>query len=394
MAKLGTKVRLLAAATMIGAFAIGSATAAGAATKTSKSAASKSAVSKKKASATGAGDPWGWPGNPKEGYLPTHEPAVHGGKVKVGLITAGTIHDHGYYQSEVTAIEQDAKKYHWATPIIEGSVKTANALSAAESMCSEGVDLLVIGESQLAAATPAALTSSCKDTPFWIFSAPYVKLTAASQPYLHLAETTGTNSVFATGVAMGLWMKAHHQTTVGFVTGPALSFTEGAAQGYLAGVHYVLKNATMDAVFTGTLTASGPAVTAATSMIAKGVKMIFPYLGASLISTAKYISSHGGASPSDGGAACSNGGASFVIAQSYNPGYFLAPALTQFAHGKMRVGVTQQFALGKTSAPAVSFCKAAHVPSSAKKELSSVIKKLEKKTLTVTELIKATPVPK
>ena len=375
MVGVGTKIRVAALASLIGVFGIGGAVA-GAATGSG-----------------GGSAPWGWPGNATEGYLPPHEPAVHGGKVKIGLITAGTIHDNGYYQSEVTSIKKYAKIHNWTT-IIQGSVKTADALSAAENMCSQGVDLLVIGESQLAAATPAASTSSCKDTPVWIFSAPYVKLTAASKPFLHLAETTGSNSTFATGVAMGLWMKAHHQTTAGFITGPALSFTEGAAQGYLAGIHYVLPKAKMDAVYTGTLTASGPAITAATSMIAKGVKMIFPYLGASLIPTAKYISSHGGASPSDGGNYCSHGGAKYAILQAYNPGYLLDPALTQFAHAKMRVGVTESFALGKTSIPAVAFCKGAGVPNQSITTLKSVITKLEKGTITATKLTKATPIPK
>ncbi|HVX22669.1 MAG TPA: BMP family ABC transporter substrate-binding protein [Acidimicrobiales bacterium] len=374
MVRLGRKLTTGVAVALIGAVGAGGALA-GAAT------------------GSGSGNPWGWPGNATEGYLPPHEPAVHGGKVKIGLITAGTIHDHGYYQSEVDAIKKYAKIHNWTT-IIQGSVKTADALSAAQNMCSQNVDLLVIGESQLAAATPAASSTSCKTTPVWIFSAPYVKLTTASLPYLHLAETTGSNSTFATGVAMGLWMKTHHQTTAGFITGPALSFTEGAAQGYLAGIHYVLPKAKMDAVYTGTLTASGPAITAATSMIAKGIKMIFPYLGASLIPTAKYISSHGGASPSDGGNYCAKGGAKYAILQAYDPGYLLDPALTQFAHGKMRVGVTEHFALGKTSIPAVAFCKGAGVSTKSIKKLKTVITKLENGTITATKLTKATPIPK
>jgi basic membrane protein A and related proteins len=340
-----------------------------------------------------SGNPWTWPGTSSKGYLPTGEPAVHGGKVKVGLITAGTVHDHGYYESEVTTIDKYAKKYNWTT-VVQGSVPTSNALSAAENMCSQGVDLLIIGESQLAAATPAALTSVCKDTPVWIFTAPYVPLTAATKPYLHIATTTGSPSTFATGVAMGLWMKAHHQKKAGFVTGPALSFTEGAAQGYLAGIQYVTKNFSMDAAYTGTLTASGPAITAATSMISKGIKMIFPYLGASLYSTAKYVVSHGGASPSDGGQFCSHEGVKFAIEQVYDPGYLLTPALTQFAHGKMRVGVTETFIMGKTKVPSVSFCSSAKVPKSATKTLKKVIKKLESHTLTATALIKKTPIPK
>lgn len=387
MVRQGRRVAALLApvATLAASFAV-AAPGAGAATGTSHHGAHLVAAS--------SGSPWTWPGTATNGYLPPNEPKVHGNStVKVGLITAGTIHDKGYYQSEVTTIQKYAKKYHWTT-IIQGSVKTADALSAAENMCSQGVDLLVIGESQLAAATPGVMSSSCKGTPAWIFTAPYVSLTAASKPYLHIATTTGSNSTFATGVAMGLWMKAHHQTTAGFITGPALSFTEGAAQGYLAGIRYVVKNAKMDAVYTGTLTASGPAITAATSMIAKGVKMIFPYLGASLLPTAKYISSHGGASPSDGGAYCSHAGATFAIMQSYNPGYLLDPALTQFAHGKMKVGVTEQFALGKTSVPAVKFCKSAKVSKKDNQTLQSVIKKLENKTITPTALIKATPIPK
>ncbi len=358
-------------------------------------AASMVAATSGAASGHPAKNPWTWPGTAKNGYLPAHEPDVHRGKeVKIGLISAGTIHDHGYYQSEVTVIDAYAKKYHW-TRILEGKVATADALSDAENMCSQGVDLLVIGESELGAATPAAMTSVCKDTPMWIFTAPYVKLTKASEPYLHVATTTGSPSTVATGVAMGLWMKAHHQTTAGFVTGPALPFTEGAAQGYLAGMQYVTKHFSIDAAFTGTLTASGPAVTAASALIAKGVKMIFPYLGGgALFSVAKYVASHGGTSPSDGGKWCDRTGVKFSIEEVYNPGYLLAPALTQFAHGKMRVGVTEQFAMGVTSAPAVEFCAGAGVPMSASTALTTFIKQVESHKITATALVKKTPIPK
>jgi basic membrane protein A and related proteins len=341
----------------------------------------------------GSVDPWTWPGTASKGYLPPHEPAVHGGKVKIGLITAGTVHDHGYYQSEVTVIDEYAKKFNWTT-IIQGSVPTANALTDAENMCSQGVDLLLIGESQLADAIPAARTSACKDTPVWISSTANTKLTASGLAYVHVAETTGPPSIFATGVAMGLWLKAHHETTAGFVSGPALSFTEGAAEGYLAGMQYVVKNAGLDAAYTGTFTTSGPAITAASAMIAKGIKLIFPYLGASLFPTAKYVESHGGASPSDGGQWCTHEGVNFAIEQVYDPGYMLAPDLTQFAHGKLRVGVTEHFTIGKTTVPSVSFCPSAGVPHSATATLKTVIALLEAGKITAKALIAKTPIPK
>jgi basic membrane protein A len=342
-----------------------------------------------------SGNPWTWPGTASKGYLPPKEPDVNGdGHVKIGLITAGTVHDHSYYQSEVTAIKKYAKKHHWTTPIVQSKVTSSNALSAAQNMCSQGIDLLVIGQSQLAAATPAAKSPSCKGIPTWIFTSKNVPLTSADKPYLLVATTTGSNSTFATGVAMGLWMKSHHQTTAGFITGPALSFTEAAAQGFLAGMQYVTRKFSMDASYTGTLTASGPAITAATAMIAKGIKMIYPYLGASLFPTATYIVKHGGASPSDGGKWCQAQGVKFAINQAYNPGYYLDPALTKFAKGTMRVGVTQTFVLGKTSVPAVSFCSSAGVTKGAKGKLNSTISKLESGKITSTKLIKKTPVPK
>lgn len=314
------------------------------------------------------------------------------GAVKIGLITAGTVHDHGYYESEVAAIDRYAGRYGWTT-LVQGNVTPSDALSAAQNMCSQGVDLLVIGESELIAATPAASTPSCKGIPMWFYTSANVPVTTTSLPYLHIAQTTTATSTFATGVAMGIWMKEHHQTTAGFITGPALSFTEGAAQAYLAGMQYVTKTFVMDPVYTGTLTASGPAITAATSMIAKGIEMIFPFLGASLFPTAQYITSHGGATPSDGGKWCSHTGVTFAIQEVYDPGYVLDPALTQFAHGKMRVGVLQKFALGKTSVPAVSFCSTSGVSSSGRQQLQHVVRKLETGTITATALITSTPVP-
>lgn len=344
------------------------------------------------ASTPGQADPWGWPGSPSKGYLPPHEPAVHGGKVKVGLITAGTVHDHGYYESEAAVLADYAKKHHWST-VVQGSVPPANALSAAENMCSQGVDLLIIGESQLAAAVPATHASVCKDTPVWIFTSTAVSLTKTAMPYMHVATTTGAPSLFATGIAMGLWMKAHDQTTAGFVTGPALSFTEAAAQGYLAGIRYVIKDAKLDAVYTGTLTASGPAITAATSMIGKGIKMIYPYLGASLFATAKYIEGHGGAVPTAGGRWCNHQGVNFAIEQVFNPGYLLAPALGQFAKGKMRVGTVEDFVMGKSKVPSVSFCPVAGVSHRAVKTLKKDIKNIASGKITAAKLVTRTPVP-
>lgn len=356
-----------------------------------KGASSPGRILRATGSATSPVDPWGWPGTTKRGYLPPGEPDVHGGKVKVGLITAGTIHDGNYYQSEVTALDKAAKKFHWTT-VVQGSVPSSaqSALSAAQDMCAQGVDLLIIGETQLTGAEPAASSTACKGTPVWLYgSAGTVK----QSPYLAISTTTEDPQSYATGVAMGLWLKAHHETKAGFITGPAYTFTKRPAKAYLAGMRSVVKDATLDAVFTGTLTASGPAVTAAQAMLATGIKLIYPYLGSAFFPTAGYITKHGGATLTAGGAWCSHQGIKFAVEQAFDPGYQLAPALTEFAHGKLRVGTVRTFVLGETSVPSVSFCPGSGVGSKGAAALKKVVKKLAIGSINATSLITATPTP-
>ena len=332
--------------------------------------------------------PWGWPGNAKIGYLPPHEPAVHKGyAVRVGLITAGDTNDHGYYESEVTTLEQFAKRYHWGT-IIQGNVNPANALQAAQNLCAQHVDLVLIGESELAAAGPAASTSVCKGTPFWAYASAG---TMPSSPYYYLATDLPDPQSYVTGVAMGLWMKQHNTKVAGFVTGPALSFTERPARGYFAGIRSVVPGARLITTYTGDFNASGPAITAVQSMITEGVRMVFPFLGGSLFPTAQYATKHGVAVVSDGGNYCNAQGVSFAIKQVYDPGYYLPYALEQFAHGTMRVGTTKLFNFGLTPVPTVQFCKTGKIQSNA--TLNALMDKIGKGKINTTKIINATPQP-
>jgi basic membrane protein A len=347
-----------------------------------------SASSTGSASATGSG-PWGWPGTAQTGYQPPHEPDVNqDGTVKVGLITAGDITDHGYYQSEVDTLKQFASKYHWATPIVQGNVNPAQAAQAAQNMCQQHVDMVLIGESELAAAGTAASSSVCKDIPFWAYAS---QGTMPPSKYYYLAEDAADPQSYVTGVAMGLWLKQHNQTTAGFVAGPALSFTERPARGYLAGMRHVVPDAKLLTTFTGDFNASGPAITAAQSMITKGVKLIFPYLGGALFPTAQYIVKNGGAVISDGGDYCSSQGVNFDIRQVYDPGYYLPYALQDFQNGTMKVGVTKFFNFGITPVPTVQFCNPSGVEDNA--TLNTLINQIGQGQVNSTAIINATPQP-
>ncbi|HWG75064.1 MAG TPA: BMP family ABC transporter substrate-binding protein [Acidimicrobiales bacterium] len=338
--------------------------------------------------ATGSG-PWGWPGSTTQGYLPPHEPDVdHDGKVVVGLLTAGDIHDHGYYQSEVDTMNTFKSKYGWKT-IVVANVNPAAAAEQADNMCRQpGMDLVLIGQSELAAAAPAASSSVCKGIPFWAYASAG---TMKASPYYYLAEDFEDPQLYVTGVAMGLWLEDHHQTTAGFVAGPALSFTERPARGLLAGMRSIVPNAQLLTTFTGDFNASGPAITAAQAMVAKGVKLLFPYLGGALFPVADYANSKGVTLISDGGEFCSLSSPKFAINAVYNPGYYLQYALQDFAQGKMRVGTTKQFNFGLTPVPTVQFCNPTGAESN--QTLNALMSQIGSGQLNPTPKINATPQP-
>lgn len=306
----------------------------------------------------------------------------------MGLITAGDIHDHNYYQSESDAITQFANRYHWKT-IIDSNVNPAQAQQAAQTMCSEQVDLLVIGESELAGAGPAASSPQCRDTAVWAYASAG---TMKPSPYYYLAEDFGNPQAYVAGYAMGLWMKANNQSTAGFIGGPDYSFVTAEAQGLYAGIRAIVPTAKLVTTYTGDFNASGPALTAAQAMVSKGIKIVWPYLGGSFFPTAKYLNTQNVAVPSDGGDFCNLTSPKFVINTVFDPGYYLRYALQDFANGQMKVGVVKQFNFGITPLPTVQFCPASGLTAD-NGQLNALMKKIGSGQLNVDPIIKSTPVP-
>ncbi|MBO0731800.1 MAG: BMP family ABC transporter substrate-binding protein [Acidimicrobiaceae bacterium] len=350
--------------------------------------ASSSGSSGSSAGASTGSGPWGWPGNSTTGYLPPNEPHVKGkGTVTVGLITAGDIHDQNYYQSEVDAINQYVKTKHWKS-IIDGNVNPAQAAQAAETLCSEGVDLLVIGESELAGAGPAASSSQCKDTPAWAYASAG---TMSPSKYYYLAQDLGTPQSYTAGYAFGLWMKANHQTKAGFIGGPNASFVTAEAQALLAGMRAVIPSASLVTTYTGDFNASGPALTASKAMVSSGIKIVWPYLGGAFYPASRYLAAHGVALPSDGGSLCSSTNPKFAIDTVFNPGYYLMDGLKLFSEGQLRVGVTKTYNLYSTPIPNVQFCPSSGL-TNLNPQLNALMKKFGTGQLNVDNVVKNTKV--
>jgi len=79
----------------------------------------------------------------------------------------------------------------------------------------------------------------------------------------------------------------------------------------------------------------------------------------------------------------------FAISVIFDPGYYLAPALAKFEAGTMRVGVTQNFFMGRGVVPTVQYCGGG--PNQVK--LTKLIHRIGSGALNVTPLVNATKLP-
>jgi basic membrane protein A and related proteins len=325
---------------------------------------------------TGHGSgPWGWCGSASTGWLPGHEPDINGNKpVKIGFLSAGNIDDGGYYESGVDVLKSYAKKWGWKTVVL-GSVNPSVGLQQAENVCREGVDLMIIETGTLSSAYDAAEAPACKDIPFFS-SETTDSVSETPAKYFFYTTNQVQGELYAIGVATGIYLKDHHESTAAFVTGPQLAFTTQAAKGMYEGMHTILPKATLLSSFTGSMTSSGPAVVSAKAVISKGAKVVYPYLGGSVDAVAAVAQKDKVALITPGFNGCGKTSKyKYAISALFSPGLFVKFALTEFHSGKMRVGTHETFAAGKNSLPGVLFCPGT-VNSSGKSALKAVLAKM------------------
>ena len=110
--------------------------------------------------------------------------------------------------------------------------------------------------------------------------------------------------------------------------------------------------------FTGDFNASAPAVTAAQAMVAKGVQVIYPYLGGATDAVANVANTAHIATITPGFNGCGNASPSFAISGLFSPGLYLSVGLAKFAAGTMRTGVIERRYVGRIYPyPTAKICK-------------------------------------
>ncbi|TQS45712.1 BMP family ABC transporter substrate-binding protein [Cryptosporangium phraense] len=285
--------------------------------------------------------------------IASKEPDVNGdGKVVVGVLSPGDLNDNGYYESFVAKAEAFTKSKGW-TLIKVGSINPADALNQARNLCRQKVDLVALGAAELKDAIPASAEDVCKGTAWYVPSSAEIKQT----PQISISRDFINESLLAAGYANGLLMKDKGYTKAGYITGPELDFSVQAAKAFKAGIKEVVPNATLATTYTGDFNDSAKAKEAATAQINQGAKVVYPYLGGATDAVAALATPQNGLLMSTPGTdRCGEPGNKFAVSVIFDPGEYFNAALSDFADGKLKMGVSRDWHLGKDSVPTVKLC--------------------------------------
>ncbi|WP_212995913.1 BMP family ABC transporter substrate-binding protein [Winogradskya consettensis] len=286
------------------------------------------------------------------GTLPAGEPDVNGdGKVVVGVLSPGDINDNGYYESFVVKAEAFARSKGW-TVIKRGSVPIADALNAARALCQQKVDLVAIGATELKDAIPASAESVCAKTAWYVPSSANIPQT----PEIMLSTDDPNQSMLVAGYAAGLLMQERGVTRAGFVTGPEADFTVVASTAFKAGMRELIPDATLVTTYAGDFNDSGKAREATQAQMSQGVGVLYPYLGGATDAATALANSKKLITLTPGTDRCASTGPTFDVSVLFDPGDYFEVALTQFAAGQLRMGVTRTWQLGVDPYPTVKLC--------------------------------------
>ena len=289
-----------------------------------------------------------------EGTVPAGEPDVNGdGKVVIGVLSPGDINDHGYYESFVTSADAFATAKGW-TVIKRGSVAVTDALNAARALCRQKVDLVALGAADLSDAIGASEEAVCAKTAWYVPSSENVEQT----PKIFLSSDNPNQSMLAAGYAAGLLMEAKKSTKAGFIAGPQADYSVAAAAAFKAGIREVVPDAELLTTYNGDANDPAKGKESAQAQISQGVSLTYPYLGGATDAVAALADTKGVDTLTPGTDRCDSTDPKYAISVLFSPGDYFTSALKQFAEGRLGMGVSKVWQLGRDEFPRIKMCSA------------------------------------
>ncbi|MCG5217640.1 BMP family ABC transporter substrate-binding protein [Streptosporangium sp. KLBMP 9127] len=281
------------------------------------------------------------------------QPDVNGdGKVVIGVLSPGDTHDNGYYQTFVDKAQTIARSNGWEMRTID-QLKPNEVLNQARNLCRQRVDLIAVGAQELKDALTAAAEPQCKETNWYVNGGGGVEQTK----YFSQSVDKVNQTLYSAGYAAGLVLEKSNGTKAGYITGPEADFSIQAAKAFKAGIQDVVPKAEVLTTFTGDFNDSAKAKEAFEAQKAKGIKVVYPYLGGATDAVTQEANKAKIPSMTPGTDRCEDTVTKYDISVIFDPGEFFAQSLQDFQKGEMKMGVTREFIIGKDPVPTVKLCK-------------------------------------
>jgi basic membrane protein A len=283
----------------------------------------------------------------------------HDGKVVFGIAAAGPADDGAYYQAVVDEAKQLAKDNGFAAPIVVDKIEAADAETAIGDLAQQGVDVIIVGASEIAQPLPN-LIAKYPDI-FW-----FCNCGAGFPPNPGLAQVTddGGEISLAAGYATGLKLKEKGGNSVVIIGCCDLGFEKQAYLSFDVGLKLV------DPSYTYTYVPSGDhqfdfdntanATAALQTALDNGVDAVYPYLGGALKPVVQAANAAGIITMSAGSSkVCKDGGGlKYDIAVKFDGGDYVKAAMKLIIAGKFKEGDIKQFKVGVDPEPGAEICNA------------------------------------
>jgi basic membrane protein A len=291
---------------------------------------------------------------PAEGRVIPGQPDVNGdGRIVVGLLSGGDTTDGGYFQSLVdeTAAFVEEQGDPWEYINVD-QVTAADARQQIENLLAQGVDIFALGGGDLlypqlreVAAEPAY-----ENVAFVVTGA------QDRTPDANVTSMTDNNDdiSFSAGVAAAIALQERGETKAGIIGFDGSDPFVVATNAMRAGLLSVLPDAELVVSTVGPNPDDVAASTeAARQMIAQGVGVIYPFLGAGSNAVIEESNAAGVDVFATAADRCAEDGIDVFASIRFTPGTYFRTSLEQFAAGEFVSGIIYEAQLGKEAVGAI-----------------------------------------
>lgn len=279
------------------------------------------------------------------------------GQVVFGIAAAGPADDGAYYQAVVDAAKELSAENGFADPIVVDNIQAADAATLIGDLAQQGVDVIIIGASEIAEPLPA-LIAEYPDI-YW-----YCNCGAGfpSDPGLAQSTDNGAEIGYTAGYATGLLLQASGGDSTTFIGCCDLGFEKQSYISFEAGLQAVDPAFTMTYVQTGDFPYdfdnTANATAALQTAVDEGSDAVYPYLGGAhrpvvqAANEAELIVMSAGSST-----VCDDSEElAYDIAVRFDGGDYLRAVMAEIIDGTLAEGDTKAFKVGVDPEPGAIIC--------------------------------------